>query len=111
MMLYGISNCDTVRKARQFLENQKLDFQFHDFRKNGLTTDMLQHWLQFVDYAELVNKRSKTWKSLTDSQRQAIENQDLTLLTHYPSLIKRPVLVEDHRILIGFKAEIYQVWL
>lgn len=108
MILYGISNCDTVRKARKFLENQQVDFQFHDFRKDGLDLATIQNWLKTIDFSELLNKRSTTWKNLSESDRQAIENQDLTLLAQNPTLIKRPVLVTENTLLVGFNAERYQ---
>lgn len=108
MILYGISNCDTVRKARKFLENQQVDFQFHDFRKDGLDLATIQNWLKTIDFSELLNKRSTTWKNLSESDRQAIENQDLTLLAQNPTLIKRPVLVTENTLLVGFNPERYQ---
>jgi Spx/MgsR family transcriptional regulator len=108
MILYGISNCDTVRKARKFLENQQVDFQFHDFRKDGLDVATIQNWLKTIDFSELLNKRSTTWKNLSESDRQAIENQDLTLLAQNPTLIKRPVLVTENTLLVGFNLERYQ---
>ena len=108
MILYGISNCDTVRKARKFLENQQVDFQFHDFRKDGLDVATIQNWLKTIDFSELLNKRSTTWKNLSESDRQAIENQDLALLAQNPTLIKRPVLVTENTLLVGFNAERYQ---
>lgn len=108
MILYGISNCDTVRKARKFLENQQVDFLFHDFRKDGLDVATIQNWLKTIDFSELLNKRSTTWKNLSESDRQAIENQDLTLLAQNPTLIKRPVLVTENTLLVGFNPERYQ---
>lgn len=108
MILYGISNCDTVRKARKFLESAGHSFQFHDFRKDGLSTETIQTWLTYTDYSDLINKRSTTWKQLSNSEQAAIDDQDLTLLTQHPTLIKRPVLQLDQRLLIGFKLEEYQ---
>ncbi|WP_245603339.1 Spx/MgsR family RNA polymerase-binding regulatory protein [Thiomicrospira pelophila] len=108
MILYGISNCDTVRKARKYLESAGHNFQLHDFRKDGLTTQSIQSWLTYTDYSNLINKRSTSWKQLSDDEKLAIENKDLDLLTQYPTLIKRPVLQLDQTVLIGFKLEEYQ---
>ena len=108
MILYGIANCDSVRKAKKTLELQGHDYQFHDFRKQGLTPDIIQAWLKQVNYSQLINTRSTTWKTLSDEQKHAIKNQDLTLVCQLPTLIKRPVLQTDHRLLIGFNLAEYQ---
>lgn len=108
MVLYGISNCDTVRKARKFLEANQLEFKYHDFRKDGLDATIIQGWLQQITYQQLINKRSTTWKTLSDTQRQAVEQQDLTLLVENPTLIKRPVLVTADHIYLGFDLATYQ---
>lgn len=108
MILYGISNCDTVRKARKYLESAGRNFQFHDLRKDGLTIQTIQSWLTYTDYSNLINKRSTSWKQLTTDEKLAIENKDLDLLTQHPTLIKRPVLQLDQTVLIGFKLEEYQ---
>lgn len=108
MILFGIPNCDTVKKARQFLDNSNTPYQFHDFRKDGLAVETIQAWLSEVDYTSLINKRSTTWKQLNENQRQAIEQQDLNLLCQYPTLIKRPVLQHNKQVLIGFNQADYQ---
>lgn len=108
MILYGISNCDTVRKARKFLEQAQLSFEFHDFRQQGLTPEHIQAWLKHCDYDQLINKRSTSWKQLTESERQAVDNQDLSVVCQYPTLIKRPVLQLADRLLIGFNLTDYQ---
>ena len=108
MILYGIANCDTVRKAKKLLEQAGHPFRFHDFRKEGLTPAMIQAWLAYADYSQLINKRSTTWKGLTESEQQAIESQDLELVCQHPTLIKRPLLDTGSRLLIGFNASEYQ---
>jgi Spx/MgsR family transcriptional regulator len=107
MILFGIPNCDTVKKARAYLEQAGLSYRFHDFRKDGLTPQLIQTWMLKVSYNELINKRSTTWKQLDDPQRQAIEQQDLALLGQHPTLIKRPVLQTADTILVGFKPTEY----
>lgn len=108
MILYGIANCDTVRKAKKALEALGHDFSFHDFRKQGLTPEIIQAWLVKADYNQIINKRSTGWKSLTDAQRSAVENQDLDLVCQHPTLIKRPILQTQHQLLIGFNPTEYQ---
>ncbi len=108
MILYGISNCDTVRKAKKYLESAGYSFVFHDFRKDGLRPAMLESWLKFTDYAQLINKRSTGWKGLTAEQQQAVDQHDLVLVCQFPTLIKRPVLVTETKLLIGFNINEYK---
>jgi arsenate reductase len=106
--LYGIPNCDTVKKARSWLEDAGVDFVFHDFRKDGLEEKMVEQWLESVGTATLVNKRSTTWKQLSDEQKeQALSSDAASLLVQHPTLIKRPVLVTEKLMKVGFKAEQY----
>ncbi|MDY0136448.1 MAG: Spx/MgsR family RNA polymerase-binding regulatory protein [Thiomicrospira sp.] len=107
MILFGISNCDTVKKARAYLDQAQRPYHFHDFRKDGLSAEHIQAWLLTVPYVDLINKRSTTWKQLDENQRQAIEQQDLVLLCQHPTLIKRPVLQTTDRTLAGFKPADY----
>lgn len=108
MKLYGIANCDSFRKARKFLTEHNMDFEIHDFRKEGLTPQVIDHWIKHVDYATLINKRSTSWKNLDSHQRQHIEQGDLDLLCQHSTLIKRPVLEGADWVLVGFKLENYQ---
>ena len=109
MILYGISNCDTVRKARKFLEANSLSFQFHDFRKDGFSLDVFNQWLKFEPLEVLINKRSTSWKQLTDEQKKGlVDGTDLTPILQMPTLIKRPILQMDNCILVGFKEADYQ---
>lgn len=109
MILYGIPNCDTVRKARKFLENNHLDYQFHDFKKDGLSIETIENWLQTQPIEVLVNKRSTSWKQLTDLQKEQLMSQeDLTVLTELPTLIKRPVLQRETVLMVGFKEADYK---
>ncbi|WP_418357003.1 MULTISPECIES: ArsC family reductase [Shewanella] len=111
MTLYGIKNCDTVRKARKWLEAEKIDYTFHDFREDGLTTDMVNQWVSTVGWEALFNKRSTSFRSLNDADKADItQDKAIALMVEHPTLIKRPVLVKQNNILIGFKAEQYQAW-
>ncbi len=109
LTLYGIKNCDTVRKARKWLEARGIEYQFHDFRTDGLDRAQLQAWLQTTSPDLLVNRRSTTWKQLEQDQRDLADQGDvIELLLAHPTLIKRPVLNTNKQVLVGFKPEDYQ---
>lgn len=111
MTLYGIKNCDTVRKARKWLEAEKIDYTFHDFRDDGLTTETVSQWANIVGWETLFNKRSTSFRGLSDADKIDItQDKAITLMVQHPTLIKRPVLVNQSNILVGFKAEQYQAW-
>lgn len=109
MILYGIPNCDTVRKARKFLEENQIDYRFHDFKKDGLSLEIIHEWLQQQTIEVLVNKRSTSWKQLTEQQKENLMDiADLSVLTEMPTLIKRPVLATEKGLLVGFNADEYE---
>ncbi len=106
--LYGISNCDTVKKARTWLEKQDIDYHFHDFRRDGLDKKLVQAWVNQVGWEGLINKRSTTWKGLAPKVKQAMNNSNvIDTILQQPTLIKRPVLVSQDQLLIGFKQADY----
>lgn len=107
--MYGIPNCDTVRRARKFLETHGTDYEFHDFKKLGLSIETIESWVSKQPLDVLVNKRSTSWKQLTDDQKSTlISGSDLSVLTEMPTLIKRPVLEVNGDLLIGFKQAEYE---
>lgn len=107
--MYGIPNCDTVRKARKFLETNGIEYDFHDFKKQGLTAEIINHWLTSQPIEIIVNKRSTSWKQLSDEQKEALmSGSDLTVLCELPTLVKRPVLDTGEKLLVGFKEDNYQ---
>ena len=109
IILYGIKNCDTVKKARRWLETQQLEYTFHDFRVDGLTKDMLKDFLKHVDWEILLNKRGTTWRKLSENQKQDISKQKaLSLMHENPTLIKRPVLDHKGVYLVGFSEDKYK---
>ncbi len=112
MILFGIKNCDTVRKARRWLADNELEFQFHDFRQYGLDKETITQWLQAVDWETLLNKRGTTWRKLDDPRKEQL-NQAVAveLMLENPTLIKRPVLVTDNTCMVGFKAADYATLL
>jgi Spx/MgsR family transcriptional regulator len=109
--IYGISNCDTVRKARRWLEQNEHAFAFHDFRRDGLDRALLQRWLDQLPIEQLVNRRGTSWRQLSEAQRDALLAGELSLILEQPTLIKRPVLELGEQILIGFKEDEYRQFL
>ena len=111
LTLFGIKNCDTVRKARKWLEQNNLDVNFHDFREDGLATEQIEQWASIVGWEALFNKRSTSFRNLTDTEKSDInEKKAIALMALYPTLIKRPVLVKDGQVQVGFKETDYQNW-
>lgn len=108
-IVFGIKNCDTIKKARRWLEQQEINYTFHDFRKDGLETTTVAAWLDNSDVSldVLANRRSTTWKQLSDDEKLRLETDPAALLTENPTLIKRPVLVVNDKIHIGFSEANY----
>lgn len=107
--LYGIKNCDTVKKARKWLESQFIDFQFHDFRTDGLDQQQVSIWVKALGWETLVNKRSTTWKQLDAQTRDNMdETSAIATILQQPTLIKRPLLDTGGEFTVGFKAEQYR---
>ena len=111
MKLYGIKNCDTVKKARRWLDDRGIDYRFHDLRADGLDRSVVDSWLTSVAADELLNKRSTTWKSLDKTLRENLEAGDIpALLVENPTLIKRPVLEREGNLLVGFSEQAYNTY-
>jgi arsenate reductase len=108
MIVYGIKNCDTVKKARRWLEANDVAFTFHDFRADGLDTTTIESWLENVSWEVLLNKRGTTWRKLEDPRKDAL-TQDIAveLMLANPTLIKRPVVSVNNDCLVGFKEADY----
>ena len=111
MKLYGIPNCNTVKKARTWLEENGVTYEFHDFKKQGIDEATIQQWLTQAPWDKLVNRAGMTWRNLSDSEKAAVSyNESATeLMMTKNSVIKRPLLFKDGTILaLGFDAEKYQ---
>jgi Spx/MgsR family transcriptional regulator len=105
--LYGIANCDAVKRARAWLEGQGVDFDFHDFKKAGVPRPGLDRWLAAAGWEALLNRKGTTWRKLDDAQREAVQDaaSARALMLDQPSIIKRPVVQwPDGRISVGFDA-------
>ncbi len=109
--VYGIPNCDTVKKARKWLDAQGVDYEFIDFKKSPPTEALLKTWLKHWPWDELINKRGTTWRKLSDDIKDAM-NPSLAISTmmEQPSIIKRPVLIDGKQHLLGFKEADYQAF-
>jgi arsenate reductase len=109
--LYGIKNCDTVKKARRWLEANDVDFQFHDVRADGLEQATIESWLNTVSWETLLNKRGTTWRKLDDPRKEQLDQTiAIELILANPTLIKRPVLTQNNDCLVGFKEANYATY-
>ena len=106
--LYGIPNCDSVRKARSWLAAHQIDYHFVDFKAAPPKIATLNHWLEALGTTQLVNRRSTTYRQLTEANKTALEAGDVAaILAAHPTLIKRPVLDWGGAISVGFSADAY----
>ena len=110
LVLYGITPCDQVRKARHWLAEAGIPYRFHDFRQSGLDADHLNRWLQRLPWDALLNRRGTTWRALTPEQRQSTTDQfsAARLMLEDLRLIKRPVLERGNDLLVGFSEPLYR---
>ncbi|NMM38519.1 MAG: ArsC family reductase [Glaciimonas sp.] len=112
--LYGIPNCDTVKKARAWLDAQALAYTFHNFKKDGVTPAMIQSWLEDLDWTILLNRKGATWRALPEERKAAIIDAPsaIALMCESPSVIKRPVLTigdaDAQHCKVGFSDALYQ---
>jgi arsenate reductase len=110
--LYGIKNCDTVKKARQWLEQNNIAYQFHDFRADGLTAAQLSDFAGRVDWSILLNRSSTSWRQLSIEQQSDLTlEKAVELMLVNPALIKRPVIDTGDKLIIGFKVDHYKTEL
>ena len=110
MKLYGIPNCNTVKKARSYLEDRGVTYEFHDFKKHGVTEKMLSGWLKQAGWQKLLKKTGPTWGQLPDTVKASIKDDAsaLKLMLEKPNVIKRPVLEKNGKVLAtGFDETIY----
>lgn len=112
MTLYGISNCDTVRKARNWLAAHDISFEFYDYRSEGISDERIKGWLTQIPLEKLLNKASTTFRELPDREKESVTKKPaaIRIMIKNPTIIKRPVLEDDQdRILaVGFKEETYR---
>ncbi len=107
--MYGIPNCDTIKKARVWLEGHGVGYVFHDYRAQGLEADRLAAWIEELGWEVLLNKSSATFRALPEADRQGLDAEKAkALMLANPTMIKRPVLDLGNRFLVGFRPDVYQ---
>lgn len=108
LTLYGISNCDTCKKARKWLDSNSVRYRFHDLRRDRLDGTMLARWAKSVGWQKLLNTRSTTWRGLAATAKQDLdEERAMELMLQHPTLIKRPVLENTKTVIVGFSVDTY----
>ncbi len=106
--LYGIKNCDTIKKTRVWLSSNNIEYTFHDYRQDGLESKWLEKAEQTLGWEIMLNKRGTTFRQLSEEQKEGVDkNAALALMLEYPAMIKRPILICNNKYFIGFKAEQY----
>ena len=107
--LYGIKNCDTVKKTRKWLEQHAVEYRFHDFRGDGLERDQLTRFAETAGWETLLNRRGTSWRKLDAADRENVDAaKAVELMLTTPTLIKRPVLDTGEQIIVGFNIDTYQ---
>lgn len=107
--MYGIPNCDTIKKAKRWLEQNNVAFEFHDYRKQGVDLAMIERFCSQLDWQTVINKRGTTYRQLTDEQKNTLSPETVgQLLVDSPAMIKRPILEINGTLHLGFKVEQYQ---
>ena len=106
--LYGIPNCDTIKKARAWLESRRVEYEFHDYKKSGIERAQLESWIQTVGWEVLLNRAGTTFRKLPDAAKANLtEDKAVKLMLEQPAMIKRPVLERGKTLLVGFDPEKY----
>lgn len=110
MIVYGIKNCGTVKKAIAWLEENNIPFEFHDYKKQSVTPDKLREWSQQTSWENLVNRKGTTWRRLDDAQKEKVKDEAaaIEVLSTNTSMIKRPIIEQHGKLVtIGFDADEY----
>lgn len=109
LILYGIPNCDTVKKARRWLDEQGVAYRFHDLRKDGLDAARLQSWIDALGWDKLLNRAGTTFRKLPDAQKDGLdEGSAKALMLDQPAMIRRPIVESPAGISVGFSAADWQ---
>jgi arsenate reductase len=107
--IYGIKNCDTMKKARAWLDGHKVDYDFHDYKTAGIDRAMLEGWVKKAGWDVLLNRAGTTFRRLPDADKEGMtEKKAVALMLAQPSMIKRPVLEAKGKLAVGFKPEDYK---
>jgi arsenate reductase len=107
--IYGIKNCDTMKKAFAWLDAHKVGYEFHDYKKDGVPSGKLEEWAKRVGWAKIANTRGPTWRKIPDAEKVGMnETRALALLEKHSSAIKRPIVEAGERLVIGFDPEAFE---
>lgn len=107
--VYGISNCDTIKKAKSWLDKKGVEYSFHDYRKQGLEISQLNNWVDALGWEPLLNKRGTTWRKLSDEVKANVDRASaIEIMLENPSIIKRPLLDRNSKLHLGFSDSLYQ---
>lgn len=106
IVVYGIKNCDSVKKTRSWLEQQATDYRFHDYRIDGLDNGLLQQFIDQLGFEAILNRRSSSWRQLSESQKNDLTTEKaMQLMLETPTLIKRPIIAAGTQFSVGFNPE------
>ena len=106
--MFGIPNCDTIKKAKKWLQAEEIGFEFHDYRKQGVDEALVRSFCEDLGWEQVLNKRGTTYRQLTQEQKDGLNEENaIALLVEQPAMIKRPILKVEDKLHIGFKADQY----
>jgi arsenate reductase len=109
VVMYGITNCSTIKKARDWLQQNNIDYQFHDYKKKGTDAEQLKQWIDQLGWEQLINRRGTTWRKLDANTRESMNNTvAISVMQDNPSIIKRPLLEVNAKLVLGFDENLYQ---
>lgn len=107
--IYGIKNCDTMKKARTWLDSHRIAYDFHDYKTEGIDKKRLEGWIKQLGWETLLNRAGTTFRKLPDAQKEGLTSaKAIALMLEQPSMIKRPVLDLGDKLVVGFKPDIYK---
>jgi len=107
--LYGIRQCDTMKKARAWLDAHGIEYVFHDYKKEGIDAERLRRWCEHVGWETLLNRAGTTFRKLPNEEKEGLdEHRAIALMAAQPSMIKRPVLDLGAKLVVGFRPETYE---
>lgn len=106
LTIFGIKNCDTIKKTKKYFDEKGIDYTFHDYRVDGIDKSWLEQALTQLTWEKVLNKRGTTYRQLSDEQKQAVNADNVAdLLIEYPAMIKRPIIANDKQLILGFSAK------
>jgi len=110
IIVYGIPNCDTTKKALAWLSKKNIPFSFHDYKQQGINKEKLNDWCNRKGWELIFNKRSTTWRELTEAEQEKVRDQSsaIKIMIQYNSIIKRPIIEKGNDLLVGFNEEQYK---